>query len=37
MDHDELAKRCFHAERERDGIQLKFEQTQQALKMTQES
>ncbi|CAF3415486.1 unnamed protein product [Rotaria socialis] len=37
LDNEDLAKRCFHAERERDDTQLKYEQTQQAHKMLQQT
>ncbi|CAF2498829.1 unnamed protein product [Rotaria sp. Silwood2] len=37
LDNEDLAKRCFQSERERDESQLKFEQNQQAFKMLQQS
>ncbi|CAF1207838.1 unnamed protein product [Rotaria sordida] len=37
LDNEDLTKRCVQAERERDEIQLKFEQNQQAYKMLQQS
>lgn len=37
MDQDDLAKRCFHAERERDEVQLKLEHTRQALRLLEQS
>ena len=36
LDNEDLAKRCFHAERERDETQLKLEQVQQAQKLLQQ-
>ncbi|CAF1683313.1 unnamed protein product, partial [Adineta ricciae] len=37
IDNEDLGKRCFHAERERDENQLKLEQIQQSYKLLQQS
>ncbi|CAF4401050.1 unnamed protein product, partial [Adineta steineri] len=37
IDNDDLAKRCFNSERERDEIQLKYEQIHQTYKILQQS
>ncbi|UJR30782.1 hypothetical protein I4U23_018302 [Adineta vaga] len=37
MDNEDYAKRCFHAERERDENQLKLEQIHQSYKLLQQS